>query len=67
MGNLPTQLPCSIKHTLIMANLLQATGRLTWLALCEFKGNGKVVSLTQIGKEMQVVMMISLSNNQRIF
>ena len=50
-----------------MANLLQATGRLTWLALCEYKGNGKLVSLTQIGKEMQVVMMISLSNNQRIF
>ena len=39
-----------------MGNLLKATGRLTWLPLCEYKGNGKVVSLTQLGKEMQVVI-----------
>ena len=37
-----------------MANLVQATGRLTWLPLCEYKGDGRVVSLTQVGKEMQV-------------
>ena len=46
-------------------NLVQATGRLTWLPLCEYKGDGRVVSLTQLGKEMQVAMMLSLSN-QRI-
>ena len=50
---------------MIMANLVQATGRLTWLPLCEYKGDGRVVSLTQLGKEMQVAMMLSLSN-QRI-
>ena len=43
---------------------LQATGRLTWLPLCEHKGNGRLVSLTQAGKEIQVVIM--LSNQQRI-
>ena len=37
-----------------MANLVQATGRLTWLPLCEYKGDSRVVSLTQVGKEMQV-------------
>ena len=41
---------------------MQATGRLTWLPLCEYKGNGRIVSLTQLGKEMQVVKMASLSN-----
>ena len=46
-------------------NLVQATGRLTWLPLCEYKGDGRVVSLTQLGKETQVAMMLSLSN-QRI-
>ena len=34
--------------------LPQATGRLTWLPLCEYKGDGRVVSLTQAGKEIQV-------------
>ena len=52
---------------MIMANLVQATGRLTWLPLCEYKGDGRVVSLTQLGKEMQVAMMLSLSNRQRIY
>ena len=47
---------------MIMANLVQATGRLTWLPLCEYKGDGRVVSLTQLGNEMQVAMMLSLSN-----
>ena len=40
----------------IMGNFLQATGRLIWLPLCEYKGNGRVVSLTQASKEMQVVL-----------
>ena len=46
---------------MIMANLVQATGRLTWLPLCEYKGDGRVVSLMQLGKEMQVAMMLPLS------
>ena len=36
------------------STLPQATGRLTWLPLCEYKGDGRVVSLTQAGKEIQV-------------
>ena len=60
MGNPPPNF-----KIIIMANLVQATGRLTWLLLCEYKGGGRVVSLMQLGKEMQVAMMLSLSN-QRI-
>ena len=62
MGNPPPNF-----KIMIMANLVQATGRLTWLPLCEYKGDGRVVSLTQLGKEMQVAMMLSLSNEQRIY
>ena len=56
MGNPPPNF-----KIMIMANLVQATGRLTWLPLCEYKGDGRVVSLMQLGKEMQVAMMLPLS------
>ena len=52
----------STSQSYLPTNLVQATGRLTWLPLCEYKGDGRVVSLTQLGNEMQVAMMLSLSN-----
>ena len=51
--------------TYLTSYISQATGRLTWLPLCDYKGNGRVVSLTQAGKEMQVFKDISLLVSQQ--
>jgi len=37
----------------VLAELI-GTGRVTWLPLCDYKGDGKIVSLTQAGREFQV-------------
>ena len=56
----------TILHILHLTSYIsQATGRLTWLPLCDYKGNGRVVSLTQAGKEMQVFKDISLLVSQQ--
>ena len=42
-------------YELVLAELV-ATGRVTWLPLCEHRGQGSIVSLAQQGRHIQVTV-----------